>query len=474
MSKATVDRDLLWLSGIEQAELVRSRQISARELVDATLARIDALDAKVGAFITVNAEQARRDAAYADEHPTDRLLHGVPFCVKDLIGTAGLRTTHGSAVHQHNVPDHDAPTVTRMRDAGAIVIGKANTPEFGLAAETFTMFGPRACNPHDLTRTTGGSSGGTAAAIAAGMSAIGLGSDAGGSIRLPAAWCGVSGLKPTYGRVPCEVSARLADHPSETVGPMARTVDDLALMMDIIAGHHPADPTSSRQPTARYLDAARATDARPVVAWGTDLGMGAVDDDIAAALQSAAGALAQSGLSVRESTLRITGRHPFFVMFDLIAGAVLGRLEDIADAHWDELAPYSREFLDAGRRLGAADYTRAVYEAKQVRAQLDDELDTADVVMFPTTAVVAWPHEQPPATVAGRPPAEHGGITYGGLPFLALASISGHPALSVPCGVNADGLPLSVQLVARHFDEAALFPVAARLQAAFPFTRPNL
>ena len=472
MSKAIVDRELLWMSGIEQAELVRTRQVSARELVDATLARIESVDAKVGAFITVNADAARREAAYADEHPTDRPLHGVPFCVKDLIGTAGLRTTHGSAVHQHNVPDHDAPTVTRMRDAGAIVIGKANTPEFGLAAETFTMFGPRACNPHDLSRTTGGSSGGTAAAIVAGMSAIGLGSDAGGSIRLPAAWCGVSGLKPTYGRVPCEINARLADHPSETVGPMARTVDDLALMMDIIAGHHPADPTSSRQPTARYLDAARAADARPVVSWGTDLGMGAVDDDIAAALQSAAGALAQSGLSVRESTLRITGRHPFFVMFDLIAGAVLGRLEDIADAHWDELAPYSREFLDAGRRLGAADYTRAVYEAKQVRAQLDDELDRVDVVMFPTTAVVAWPHEHPPATVAGRPPAEHGGITYGGLPFLALASISGHPAMSVPCGVDADGMPLSVQLVARHFDEAALFPVAARLQAAFPFTRP--
>ena len=171
MSKATVDRELLWLSGIEQAELIRSRQISARELVDATLARIDALDARVGAFLTVNADEARRAAASADEHPTDRPLHGVPFCVKDLIGTAGLRTTHGCAVLQQNVPDHDAPTVARMRDAGAIVIGKVNTPEFGLAAETFTMFGPRACNPHDLSRTTGGSSGGTAAAIAAGMSA---------------------------------------------------------------------------------------------------------------------------------------------------------------------------------------------------------------------------------------------------------------------------------------------------------------
>jgi Asp-tRNA(Asn)/Glu-tRNA(Gln) amidotransferase A subunit family amidase len=474
MSQAIVDQELLWLSALEQAELIRSRQVSARELVEATLARIDALDAKVGAFITVDADQARRAASDADAHPTDRPLHGVPFCVKDLIRTAGLRTTHGSAVHRDAVPEVDAPTVSRMRDAGAIVIGKANTPEFGLAAETFTMFGPRACNPHDLSRTTGGSSGGTAAAIAAGMSAIGLGSDAGGSIRLPAAWCGVSGLKPTYGRVPCEVSGRLADHPSETVGPMARTTADLALMMDIIAGHHRADPTSSREPKAQYLDAARATTNLPIVSWGPDLGMGSVDDEIGAALQRAAGALAQAGLSVRESSMRVAGRHPFLIMFDLIAGAVLGRLEDIADAHWDELAPYSREFLEAGRRLGAADYTRAVYEAKQLRAQVDDELEHVDVLMMPTTAIVAWPHDTPPATVAGRPPAAHGGITYGGLPFLALASITGHPAMSVPCGTTAEGLPLSVQLIARHFDEASLLPVAARLEAAFPFVRPAL
>ena len=473
MSQSTVEHELLWLSGLEQAALIRSRQVSSRELVDATLARIDSLDGEIGAFITVHADHARREAAAADAHPTDRPLHGVPFCVKDLIRTAGLRTTHGSAVHRNSVPVGDAPTVTRMRDAGAIVIGKANTPEFGLAAETFTTFGPRACNPHDVTRTTGGSSGGTAAAIAAGMCAIGLGSDAGGSIRLPAAWCGVSGLKPTYGRVPCEVNARLADHPSETVGPMARTVADLALMMDIIAGHHPADPTSSREPKGRYLEAAGSA-TTPVVSWGTDLGMGAVDADIAKGLQLSADALAQSGLSVRESSLRISGRHPFLVMFDLIAGAVLGRLEDIADMHWDELAPYSREFLEAGRRLGAADYTRAVYEAKCVRSQVDDEFERVDVIMLPTTAVVAWPHETPPATVAGRSPGAHGGITYGALPFLAMASISGHPALTVPCGVNADGLPLSVQLVARHFNEAALLPVAARLEAAFPFVRPTL
>ena len=193
-----------------------------------------------------------------------------------------------------------------------------------------------------------------------------------------------------------------------------------------------------------------------------------------AGLHAAAGALAQSGLSVRESTMRIAGRHPFFVMFDLIAGAVLGRLEDIADAHWDELAPYSREFLDAVAASARPTTPAPSTKASKLRAQLDDELEHADVVMFPNTAVVAWPHENPPTTVAGRPPAEHGGITYGGLPFLALASISGHPAMSVPCGVDAQGLPLSVQLVARHFDEAALFPVAARLQAAFPFTRPTL
>jgi aspartyl-tRNA(Asn)/glutamyl-tRNA(Gln) amidotransferase subunit A len=390
-------------------------------------------------------------------------------CVKDLLDTAGLTTTYGSALHRDHVPGQDAPAVARLRAAGAIVVGKANTPEFGLAAETVTTFAPPAANPWDLSRTTGGSSGGTAAAVAAHLCAIGLGSDAGGSVRLPAAWCGVLGLKPTYGRVPVQAKPFPADHPTETVGPMARTVEDLALLMDVIAGADPADPSSL--PVAVPAHRVAPGDDRPLrVAFGLDLGMGTMDETVAAPIREALAALASQGADVTPATLAVGDPHPFFVMFDLVAGSCSGRYAHDAERGWTELAEYTRVFIEAGRRLSVADYVRAVYEAKRLRAAVDRQLETCDVLALPATAVVAWPHGSPPDLVGGRPPAAHGGITYGGLPFLALANVTGHPAISVPCGTDPDGLPVAVQLVGRAFDEPTLLRAASRLLAAHPFT----
>jgi aspartyl-tRNA(Asn)/glutamyl-tRNA(Gln) amidotransferase subunit A len=464
--------DILETSAVEQARSVRDRIISARELTELTLARIDARDGAIGAFLLVDHDGARAAAARADERTASGEplgpLHGVPFCVKDLLDTAGLTTTYGSALYRNHVPDADAPSVARMRAAGAIVLGKANTPEFGLGAETVTHVGPVCRNPWDTARTTGGSSGGTAAALAARLCAIGLGSDAGGSIRLPAAWCGVSGLKPTYGRVPVQTKAVAADHPSETVGPMAHTIEDLAVMMDVIAGYDPGDPSSLLVPVPSHR-AALDDHAPLVVRYGADLGMGRSDDSVVGALHDTMQALRATGTTVEESTLRIGDPHPFFVMFDLIAGSVAGRFVDVDD-RWDELCDYSQIFIESGRQLSAADYVRAVYRAKTQRAVVDEELRHADVLVFPPTAVVAWPHGRPPTTVGGRPPAAHGGITYGGLPFLALASITGHPAAVVPVGLDADGLPIGVQIMGRAFDEPTVLRAAARITAAVPFT----
>jgi Asp-tRNA(Asn)/Glu-tRNA(Gln) amidotransferase A subunit family amidase len=460
--------DALALSACEQARLIRGREVSSRELVDASLARIAALDGELGAFLAVDVDGARRAAAHADEQVArgDDVgpLHGVPLCVKDLIDTAGLTTTHGSALFEHDVPSADAPAVARLRAAGAVVVGKTNTPEFGLAAETITTFGPVAKNPWNPARTTGGSSGGTAAAIAAGMTSAGLGSDAGGSIRLPAAWCGVLGLKPTYGRVPVNPKREPADHPSETVGPMARSVDDLALLLELVAGVDRADPTSLPLPVPRYTATLRDRNRPLRVRFGLDLGMGPVDEPIAAALLNAMKALEADDAQVDECEALFDerDRHPFLIMFDLIAGSVAGRFADISAHDWSRLADYSRTFIEAGRELRAADYVRAVYAAKRVRAAVDRALDGYDVLALPATAVVAWPHGEPPALVAGSPANAHGGITYGGLPFLALASISGHPAMSVPCGFDPDGMPVGLQLVARYFDEETLLLAAAR------------
>src|SRR3954471_7038818 len=210
----------LWASAVEQAELTRTKRMSSRELTALVLERIDAVDGDVAAFVTIAAEGALATAAAADEAVAKGAdlgpFHGVPYSVKDLLDTAGMRTTFGSRLRADNVPDTDAPAVARMRAAGAVLLGKVNTPEFGLAAETYNEVTRRTSNPWDLDRTPGGSSGGSAAAVAAGMGAISLGTDAGGSVRLPSSWCGVFGLKPTYGRVPTNAKTIRADHPSET------------------------------------------------------------------------------------------------------------------------------------------------------------------------------------------------------------------------------------------------------------------
>jgi Asp-tRNA(Asn)/Glu-tRNA(Gln) amidotransferase A subunit family amidase len=464
--------DILDATATEQARLLRAGAVSARELIDLALARIDALDPGLGAFLLVDHDGARAAARRADERLAAGAevgpLHGVPVAIKDLLDTASLTTTYGSALYRDHVPSADAPSVARLRAAGAIVIGKANTPEFGLGAETVTRIGPVARNPWDAGRTTGGSSGGTAAAVAARLCAAGLGSDAGGSIRLPAAWCGTFGLKPTYGRVPVQVKAVAADHPTETVGPMANSVEDLAVMMDVIAGYDPRDPSSLPVPVSAHRSA--LDDGAPLTfRFGADLGMGVADDSIVAALDSAMRALADAGAWVEDSHLRIGDPHPFLVMFDLIAGSVAGRFEDVDD-RWDELCDYSQVFIETGRALRAADYVRAVYEAKKLRALVDQELMEADVLVMPATAVVAWPHGRPPETVAGRPPAAHGGITYGGLPFLALASVTGHPVASVPVGLDPDGMPIGVQVIGRAFAEPTVLRAARALTQACPFT----
>jgi aspartyl-tRNA(Asn)/glutamyl-tRNA(Gln) amidotransferase subunit A len=468
--------ELIWMPATDQAEAIRRGDVSSAELVRAVFERIDAHDERVGAYVTLDRERALADADAADRAPGDGRgpLHGVPISVKDLIQTAGLRTTYGSALFKDFVPTEDACVVTRLRAAGAVIVGKTATSEFGTGAETWTTFGPRCNNPWDLERTAGGSSGGAGAALAAGMGSIALGSDSGGSIRLPAAWCGVTGLKPTFGRVPSPPGQRPIDHPVETTGPLARTVEDLALVMDVIAGYDPSDLSSSKLPVPSYREELRAD--RPLrIDWTPDAGLGTSDADVLAALGAAASGLGSAGVDVRSSTLHIGEPHPFMAMYVLVSSAGAGRLDEVLEGRLDELTPYAREFLTIGLSRLGSEYVRALHEAKRLRALVDDALGDADAIMLPSTAVTAWRHGQPPSIVGGEPVAEFGGIAYGGLPFLALANLTGHPAVNVPIGLDANGLPIGAQLIGRHFGEPALLRAAAAVEAvASPVGHPTL
>src|SRR5438477_4865046 len=281
------ETDLNWLSATEQAALIRRKKVSPVEIVDALLARIDKINPRLNAFVLINADQARREAKSAERALGKRgatlgPLHGVPFGVKDLVVTKGVRTTFGTPLYRDNVPTEDAPMVERMKRAGAIMLGKTNTPTFGWIGATHNLlFGPTR-NPWDLERTPGGSSGGASAAAAAGLGPLHIGTDGGGSIRIPASFAGIFGLKASYGRIPAypPSGAWSLSH----IGPMTRTVADAALMMNVCAGPDERDQYSLPAPRVDYVKALRGSVKGLRVAYSDDLGgADAVDPEVRAA-----------------------------------------------------------------------------------------------------------------------------------------------------------------------------------------------
>jgi len=248
-----------------------------------------------------------------------------------------------------------------------------------------------------------------------------------------------------------------------------RSVADAALTLDVIAGADPEDPTSLPVAAPNAFAALAAVDAPLRIRFGIDLGMGVVDVDIERSLLAAMAAAEGFGAIVEPSELDVGEPHPFFLMFDLVAGSVSARLEPMLGRK-EEMADYTRSFLDTGLDLTAADFARAVYRAKSLRVLVDAELEHCDVIALPITAVSAWRHGSSPEEVGGQPVASHGGIAYGGLPHLALANVTGHPALTLPCGLDRAGLPIGIQLIGPTFGEATLLRAAAQLEQAIGFT----
>lgn len=457
---------LLAASALDQATAIRDGEVTSRELTQASLEAIEQLDPEIHAMLDLRPDQSLAHADDADRSlradGPHSVLHGVPYVAKDLLHARGWKTTFGSAAFAGRHADTNSVAVERLVRAGAVLVGKANTPEFGLAAETTNQLGPDTLNPWDVSRTPGGSSGGTAAAVAAGMCAFGLGTDAGGSIRLPAAFCGLVGVKPTYGRVPLEDVQAGWVHPTDTVGPLSRSVSDAAAVLALIAGHDARDATSRRTPVPDYLDAMVRSEGSMSVIVG-DLGMGRPSRDVAAVVQDVLAAV--DGLDVRkdvEPADVVAERHPFLLMWTLLACAWYAQVGELVDSSPDRFAEYTHAFVDAGREFTVRDYLAAEQEARQLRERIDQLLSTADVLIVPATAVTAWPLNTPPEEIDGEPAAAEGGITYGALPYLAAFSITGHPVVSVPCGWDAHGLPVGVQVVARHWEEATAIR-AARL-----------
>ncbi len=449
-----MDRDLAYCSLVDLGRLLDERQVSPVDIVRAVLDRVDRYNDRLASYITVCGDAALAEARAAEQEigRTRRRrgrLHGLPIAHKDVSLTRGVRTTAHSRCLLEYVPDRDAAHVRRLSEAGMILLGKTNTTEF--ACGTMDLFGVHR-NPWDLGRYAGGSSGGSANALAAGLAVAATGSDTGGSIRVPASFCGIVGLKPTYGRVSRNGLLPLSwsmDH----VGPMARTVADCALLLNAMAGHDPDDPTSARAAVPDFTDGLEAGIRGTVLGVPRQHFYEGLDPDVDAALRGALRQLESLGARLEPVDLPLAPH---------VVGP--GGILIMAEAYGLHAADLRQRAADYGTRtrrriLSGACYTSAEYEeAVRIRVawtrQIVAALEQVDAVVTPTLPHPAFPVE---TQLAGPPDTSWGTRHF---------NMSGHPALTVPCGFTAAGLPVGMQLAGRYFDEASLFRIAHAYELA--------
>jgi amidase len=451
--------ELAFASAVEQARLVRSGEVSSVELVELYLGRIERLDPELNAFVTSSPDEALATARAVDATPGDAPFRGVPIAVKDLTATAGIRTTYSSRAYANYVPDFDTAVVRRLRDAGFVIVGKTNTPEFGTVAFTESELNGATRNPWNTALTPGGSSGGAAAALAAGLIPIAHGTDGGGSIRIPASCCGVFGLKPSRGRVSSAPFGTLEGLSS--AGPLSRTVEDAAHLLDVLAGYEPGDPWWAPPPERPFSATVSDRPARLRVAVTStppiDL---PVDPECAAALTSAASLLADLGHDVREETppWREPGLFDKFIAVWQVGPA----LYPIDDAL---MTPLNRGLVASARRTSAADYAQAVASLQMLARRIVAFWSSVDVVLTPTLAMppvpIGWQDE-----VEGAIPQLNRNTEF--TPFTAVANLTGLPAMSLPLHWSG-GLPIGVQAIGPPAGEALLLSLGAEIEAARPW-----
>lgn len=450
------------LSAVDLATAIRSKAVSPVEAIDAALARIEE-QAELNAFMAVCAERARAEARQAEAkvmrgEPLGA-LHGIPFSVKDLTNTEGVATTQGSALFADNVPKVDAVAVARARAAGAILIGKTTTPEFGHKPFTEGPFFGRTLNPVSHAHTCGGSSGGAAVAVAAGMGQLALGSDGGGSIRIPAACCGVVGLKATLGAIP-NLQAPDLFGANSFVGPMARDVADTALMFDVLRGPDRRDPYGQ---VPAFPERRLGEGEKPRIGFLLRCG-NILDPDVEATVTSAMKRAEALGWTVEPIELDLVSLEPHFLVF--LRSLLLARLDDHAGRTPEKLDPTLRATIEAGRGYTAAELCKAQFARTDCFAKVQDILARFDLIASPTLSAPALPvglDPLGPIEIAGQPAGTIRGAWY---PYTFPFNLTGHPALSVPCGFSRDKLPIGLQLVGRWHEDRYLLDVAARLENA--------
>ena len=469
--------DLCYTQAIELSRLIGRRELSPVELTDAVLARIERLNPSVNAYLTVTADLAREQAKAAEARAMkdERIgpIDGIPYSLKDLEPTNGIRTTFGSKWFEDNVPTEDGAVAGRMKASGAVLLGKTNTSNFGYKDMGDNMIAPPTSNPWKLDRTSGASSAGAGASVAAGMSPLAHGSDGAGSIRIPASLCGIVGFKPSLGRIPSYPNADIWSARSHN-GPMTRTVRDAAMMLQVMAGPDPRDPLSIDAEPDDYRAACDGDLKGLRVAFSADFGYAAVDPDVRAAFEKSVKRFGLLGCELEAKDPSWDDPLEFHALIYQVTQA--GRQGDRFDEHPDWIEATLKQMIEAGRRFSGVDLQKANLKRTVFYHQARSFFESYDLLLTPQMPVGAWSNtpgpEEGPRQIEGRPTPR----MFDRLPFTVPFNLTGQPAITVPCGFTSEGMPIGLQIVGRWHQDSTVLRAAAGFEAMQPWLmkRPPL
>jgi len=476
--------EICFMSASDLAEKIKTQELTSLEITETIIERIEKINPIINAYCTPTFDLARKIARKADKAVKKReklgLLHGIPVSIKDETETKGIRTTFGSKAFENNIARKDEIVVRRLRDAGAVILGKTNTPAYGYKGETDNLIFGVTRNPWNLERTPGGSSGGAAAAVASGLGPIGIGSDGGGSIRIPSCFCGLFGLKSTFGRVP-QNSMKLFGNFGTFVhkGPLVRYVKDAALVLDIIAGQDESDRYSVPNPNFSYLKRLNDTPNKLKIGYSLDLGFAeALDPEVETSVMNGIQKFEEFGWTIEKSRIKL--RNPEYLFLTLWSSGLAHTLGPLLKEWQDKTEPDLMDLINLGLSFSKKEVKIAEVQREIVYSDICRAFRKIDILITPTLACPAF--ELGKSIVIDKKTGKTGVIingknvtSSGWLPFTYPFNMSGHPAASIPCGWTSDGLPIGMQIVGKRFDELTVLQVSKAFEELAPWQdkRPN-
>ncbi len=448
---------------------IKNRELSSLELTESLIERINKINPKINAYCTPTFESALDEAKRADDKvkkgETLGLLNGLPLSVKDEFLLKGVRTTFGSKIFENYIPEEDTSAITRLKDADCVILGKTNMPEFGYMSITYNKIFGVTRNPWNLNRIPGGSSGGAAAAVASGISPIALGSDGGGSIRIPSALCGVYGFKPSFGRVPAyPLMGLVSEMQIAHYGPIVRYVQDAALMLDAIKGPDDADKFSLPSFAPSFLEGIKQKPKKLTIGYSLDLGyVKAVDPEVEKAILISVDKFEKLGWNVKKAEIKM--RKPELCFYTLYTSMYGYNFRPFLKEWRDKMDPDFLKMIDASLTYSGLDIMRALQHRKEIYNTYYEYFKNFDVLITPTTAVPAFEIGKLfPSIIGGKSVSPSGWV-----PFAFIFNLTGHPAASIPCGWSSEGLPIGMQIVGRRHDDLTVLQTSKAFEELAPW-----